>query len=73
MSVLDIRLKPSDGETPVLELWEIQNTPSLSLFPSSLCPGVVVAVGAQSLSQTEMFNHLPYLEPFNCVQTNDWY
>ena len=32
-------------------------------------PGVVVPVRVLSMSQIELFNHLFYLKPFNCVQT----
>ena len=34
--------KQSDGEAPVLELWEIWSTSSLPLLPDSLWPVVVI-------------------------------
>ena len=46
-------------------------TPSLPLLPDPLEPGVVVLVRISSMDQIELFNHLLYLIPFNCVQTND--
>ena len=39
--------KQSDSEAPVmLELWEIQSTPSLPSLPSSFWPGVVAPIGS---------------------------
>ena len=46
-------------------------TPSLPLLLGQLWPGVVVAFRVSSMGQTEIFNHLLYLKPFNYVQTND--
>ena len=33
--------KPSDGETSVMELWEMWSTPLLHLLPGSLWPGML--------------------------------
>ena len=43
-------------------------TPSLPLL---LQPGMLVPVRVPSMGQIELFNHLLYLNPFNCVQIND--
>ena len=46
-----------------------------SLFPGSLCPRVVIPVRVPSMGQIEVFKHLLYLKPFNCMQTinfNTW-
>ena len=59
------------GKAPVLELWGMWSTLSLPLLPGSLLPGVVVPVRVLSMGQIELFNHLLYLKPFNCVQAND--
>ena len=54
--------KQSVGEVPVmLELWGMQSTPSLSLLPSSLWPGVVAPDRVLSIGQIEL----------NCVAL-DW-
>ena len=63
--------KPSDGEAAVLELWEMWSTPSLPLLPGPLLPRVVVPIRVPAMVQKEMFNHLLYLKPFNCVKIND--
>ena len=43
--------KQSDGEVLVmLELWAMQNTPSLPSLPGPLSPGVVAPDGALSMS-----------------------
>ena len=42
---------------------------------SILTPKMLVPVTVLSIGQIEIFNHLQYLEPFNCVQTinsNTW-
>ena len=65
--------KPSDGETPVLELCRMWNTPSVRLHLSFLRPRVVITVRVLSDGQIELLNHLLYLKPFNCAPTNDWY
>ena len=47
--------KQSDGEVPVmLQLWGMWSTPSLSLLPGSLWPGVVAPNRALSMGQTEL-------------------
>ena len=54
MSVPAYEDKPSDDEAPVmLELWGMQSTPSLTLFPVPLWLGMVVPNRILSLSQTE--------------------
>ena len=65
--------KPFDGETPVLELWDIRSTPSLPLPPDQLWTGVGVPVRVPSMGQTEPLNSLLYLKQFNCVKPNDKY
>ena len=64
-------MKQSDGEASVLELWGMWSSPSLPLLPGPLWPRVVVPVRVLSMVQIELFNHLVYLKPFNCVQTSD--
>ena len=64
--------KPSDDEDLVLEIWEMLTIPSLPLLPGPLWPVVVVSVRVPSMGQIELFNHILYLKPFNCVHTNDW-
>ena len=55
--------KQSDGEAPVvLELWEMQNTPSLPSFLGPLCPRVVAPDRALSMDQIEL----------NCVLMLNW-
>ena len=52
--------KQSDSEVPVmLGLWGMRSTPSLSLFPGPLWPGVVVPDRALSMGQIEL----------NCILT----
>ena len=46
--------QPSDGETPVLELWGMCSTPSLPFFPSPLWPGVVAPDRILSMGQIEL-------------------
>ena len=49
----------SDSETPVmLELWGMQSTPSLSLLPGPLWPGVVAPVRAISMGWIELTAYL---------------
>ena len=47
------------------------NTPPLPLLQGPLWPKVVVHVRVPSIGQIYLFNHLLYLKPFSCVQTND--
>ena len=63
--------KPSDEEVAVLELWGMWSTCSLLLLSFPLWLDVVIPVRAWSTGQIELFNHLLYLKPFNCVQTNE--
>ena len=58
--------KLSDGEASVLELWWMWSTPSLPLHSVPLWPGVIILVRVPSMGLMEIFNHLLYLEPFNC-------
>ena len=53
--------KLSDGEVPVLQLWEMWSTPSL---PGLLWPRVVLYARVSSMGQIKLFDHLT-------VQTND--
>ena len=69
---ISAEIKLSDGEAPVLELREMWSTPLLSLLPGSPSLGVVVSVKVPSMGQIEIFNHFLNLQPFNCVQTNDY-
>ena len=47
--------KQSDGEVPVmLELWEMQGTPSLPSLPIPLWPGVVAPDRVLSMGQIEL-------------------
>ena len=63
----------SNGEIPVLELSGMWSTPLLPLLSCPLWPEVIVPVRVLFMAQGEIFNHLLFLKPFNCVQTNDWY
>ena len=38
----------------MMELWAMQNTPSLPSFPSPLCLGVVAPDGVLSMGQTKL-------------------
>ena len=40
----------SDGESPVLEILEVKNTPSLPLLSDLLWPGVAVPIRVLSMS-----------------------
>ena len=57
----DYGVKPSDSETPALEIWGIRSTPSLPLLPGPLWLGVVASDRVLSMGQIEQ-----------TVQTNDW-
>ena len=47
--------KQSDTEVPVmLELWEMQSTPSLTLLTGPLWPGMVASDRAISIAQIEL-------------------
>ena len=61
-------IKVSGGEAPVmLELWEMQSTPSLPLLP-----GLLWLVRIPSMDQIEIFNHFIDLKWFNvCKQMID--
>ena len=54
-----------------LELWGMWSTISLLLLPGPLCSRVVILVGVPSIGQIELFIHLLYWKPFDCVQTNE--
>ena len=64
---LGYNAKPSEIEAPVQELLEIWSTTPLPLLPGPLWPGVVVPVSVSSIGQIELFDHLRYVKPFNCV------
>ena len=42
-------IKQSDGEAPVLKLWEMWSTPSLPLLQGLFWPGVVAPMGQGEL------------------------
>ena len=48
------------GEVPVLWLWRVGSTSSLSLLPGPLWPGVVVLVRVQSRGQTDLLATYSY-------------
>ena len=52
---MNMTLKPSDDEDPVLELWGMRSTPSLPL----LLLEVVIAIKVLSMGQIEQINLLP--------------
>ena len=55
--------KQSDGEVPImLELWGMWSTPSLTLLPGSLWPGIVAPDRVLSKGQIEL----------NCVLKLNW-
>ena len=57
MSVQSYAIKQSDGEASVtLELWGIQSTPSLTLLPGLLWPGLVAPDRVLSMGQIELFD-----------------
>ena len=77
-------IKPSDSETPVLDLWGMWSTPSLALLSGPLWLRVVVPVRVVVMNQIEIFNNLQgiiiciekkitvkyqYLKAFNSMQT----
>ena len=63
--------KPSDSEAPILELLgNVKYLFIFPLFPGSLWPGMVVLVRIAIMGQIELSNHLFYLKPFYCQQTN---
>ena len=68
LSVMGITL---NGGASILELWGMWNNPSLTLLPGPLWPIVLIPIKVPSMDQTELFNHLLNLKPFNWVQTND--
>ena len=79
---------PFDVEAPVLGLRGIYSAPSLPLLLGPLWPGMAVPLWAPTIDQIELFinielnfciwyqielfNHLLYLKPFNCMQTNGY-
>ena len=64
--------KVSDGDASLLELCGMWSTPSLPLLLDLLGADVVVSsLRVSSMDQIEIYNHLLYLKPFNCVQRND--
>ena len=59
--------KQSDGEIPImLELWGMQNTPSLPLLPVPLWPRVVAPDRVLSMGQIQMCTYAK----LNCVTAN---
>ena len=52
-SVLDITLKPSNGQAPAVEIWRMGSSPSLLLFPGSHWPRVVTPDRVLSMGQIE--------------------
>ena len=56
-------IRSSDGEAPILELWEMWKTASIPLLAGSLSSGVLVPVrvppmGQLELCDEELFDHL---------------
>ena len=49
-------IKQSNGETPVLELWEIRSILSLQLISSTLRPGAVAPKTVLSVGQIKPFD-----------------
>ena len=70
-NVLIYDTKPSDGEGSVLQFWGMWSIPSLQLLQGPLCSGVVVHVRILSMGEIELFSHLRYLKPLNCIQAID--
>ena len=64
-SVLDVILNNVDEAPVMLQLWGMQNTPSLLSLPSSLWPEVVAPERVPSFGKAKLFDYL------NWVQTND--
>ena len=64
-------MKPSDHDTPVLDLWGMWSNPTLPLLPSPLWPGPVVPDRVLSMAQIEISDNFLYLSPFNGEKTND--
>ena len=50
----------SDGEAPVLEIWEMTSSLSLLLFPSPHWTGVRVSVDIPSIDQIDLFENYFY-------------
>ena len=46
-------VNPSDGEAPILEIWGMESTPSLPMFPGPLWPRVVPSDRVLSMGQIE--------------------
>ena len=65
---LEYNTKPPDGVAPILELWGIWSTPSLSLLPGLLWAGVVVPVRVPC--QKELFDHLTVCKQMTDVKLN---
>ena len=61
-----IYIKPSDGEAPILNIWGMGSTLSMSLLLGPLWPGVVVLVRIHSKGEIESFNHLLCLQSLTC-------
>ena len=40
----------------------------ITITPRDYLPGMVITAGVPSTGQIELFDHLPYMKPFNCVQ-----
>ena len=51
----------SDGDAPVLELWDCGVPLSLTFLPGSLWPGLIVPHWVPSMGQIEPFSHYYYL------------
>ena len=65
MNVLDIAKKQKVGVAPILEFWEMWNTPSVTLLPGHLWLKVVVVIRLILMDQMEIFKHFLYLKPLN--------
>ena len=60
--------KRYDSEALFLELSGKWSILSLPLLPGPLSPEVTVPVRVLFKGEMELYNHLIYLKPFNCVQ-----
>ena len=58
-------IKPFDGKSPALEIWEMRGPPLLPLPPSSHWPRVAAPNRVLSMNQLELFDYL------NSEQIND--
>ena len=68
MCVLDMILKKSDGEDPVMvEFWRMRSTPQLPLFPDPLYPVVIALDRVLSKGRIELFDIQTECKQMICV------